>query len=87
MFVGGCGKAKMDATTEESFNKSVEEMKKPLDDAKKTQFEQALMMVSADAALRSAGKDAHKNVMAEIQGKTADEIIALGEKKKAEVMK
>jgi hypothetical protein len=87
--LAGCnGGPTVDATDEASFKKSVEEVRKPLDEKKRAEFDQAVATLMFSKVLQSPGafgnEEGAKKVMKEtFDGKTADQIIAAAEKEKA----
>jgi hypothetical protein len=88
LLCAGCGDPTIDASSEETMKTSVEEVGKSLDQAKREQFEEAVAMLGI-SVVQSPGvfgdEAAMKKKMKEtFDGKTADEIIAAGEKAKAE---
>lgn len=88
MFLAGCGGPTIDASSEESFKKSVEEVRKPLDEAKRQQFDQAVATLMFAKVLHAPGAlgneaEAKKVMKQTFDGKTADEVIAAAEKEKA----
>jgi hypothetical protein len=87
-FCAGCSDPTIDASSEESMKASVEKVGASLDAAKREQFEEAVAMLGI-SVVQSPGvfgdEAAMKKQMKEtFDGKTADEIIAAGEKAKAE---
>jgi len=84
--VTGC-KPKADGSSKEAFDASITKMEQGMDDAKKEQLNQAIQAVSAKT-LFSSGAKSEEELKAKFKeafdGKTADEIIADGEKAKAE---
>ena len=85
LFIGGCGEAKIDASSEETFKKSVEAISKGLDATKKDKFEQAVAALMMKNVLFAAKDEASatKAMKDTFDGKTADQVIAEGEKAKA----
>jgi hypothetical protein len=85
---GGCGGPTVDASSEETFKKSVEDMASKMDAAKAERFRKAvgsLMMGKVVFAGRIKDQaSAAAKVKEVFHGKTADEIIAEGEKAYAE---
>ena len=92
---GGCGGPTVDASSEETFKKSIEDMAAKMDAAKAERFRKAvgsLMMGKVVFAGRIKDEaSAAAKVKEVFHGKTADQIIAVGEtvtaEKKAEVEK
>ena len=89
LVICGCAK-KIDASSDQALKDSTEQIGKSLDDAKKQKFEESLAMIMADAGMKVGLTDpqtAQKKIMDRLNGKTADEVIAEGEKLKAGMMK
>jgi hypothetical protein len=80
----GCGDPTLDGSSEEAFKKSVEDVKRPLDPATAERFEKAVgtLMISKVVLAQGVVDDASaKSKLKEVfDGKTADEVIAEGEK-------
>lgn len=92
LFLGGCGDAKIDASSEGAFKKSMEEMSQSLDETKRQQFESSVqslmlakvMMSPGDFADEAAAK---KKIREVFDGKTVDQIIAEGTAVQADAKK
>src|SRR5438046_289701 len=81
MVLVGCGKAKLDASSDEAFTNSVKTMENGMDDARKAKFEQSLALVLAsNVSLGGDPKAAQQQIKKKLNGKTADDIIAEAEK-------
>ena len=83
----GCGEPTLDASSEDTLNKSSAKISKGLDEAKRQQFEQAFIMLGLDA-LESSGAYEDQAAMERqlkltFHGKTADEVIAAAESLRA----
>ena len=88
----GCGEPTFDASSEDAMEKSVELMSADLSPEKKEVFEQNILGMYMLAALATMGdeedqKMALVKVNEKLNGKTVDEIIALGEELKKEMNK
>jgi hypothetical protein len=89
LLLAGCEK-KIDASSKAAFDKSTEEITKDLDDAKKEQFTGAVGAMMMKHVLFASGPDVTdeagmmKKVKETFHGKTAEEVIAEGEKIKKE---
>lgn len=83
----GCGDPTLDGSSQETLEKSVEEVGKSLDDAKRQKFEAAYLALGLDVLQTPGvfGDEAamRKKLKETFDGKTADEIIADAEKVKA----
>ncbi len=87
----GCGEPTLDGTTEEAMKASVEKVAAKLDDAKKLKFKESLQVVAfskLDVNSMMAGKqtpaDASASMFKELNGKTADQVIAQADQIRAE---
>ncbi|MDD4848881.1 MAG: hypothetical protein PHR53_09000 [Bacteroidales bacterium] len=89
-FLSSCAK-KIDASSEETMQSSIEEIMKSLDDEKKEKFEESLQLImfqsiDFDELLQDGGTDnTFSGMKSKVDGKTADDIIAEGEKIQAEI--
>lgn len=85
-FATSCTKT-IDGSSKEAMKSSIESMKESLDDKKKEQFEEAMkLLVFGDGLKGLAG--GLEGIQKKLDGKTADEVIAEGEKiKKAKAEK
>jgi hypothetical protein len=84
----GCGKRGVDGTTAEGFKESIEDLKKPLSEGKKREFENAITTIivmkdidntfqaAADSEGTERGVDAARAIFT---GKTVDEVIAMAQ--------
>jgi len=79
----GCGEKKVDSSSDESFKKSIENVKGSLSDDKKKEFEEAVQAIMFSemgnifqAAVNPEGMQ--RNIIDKLDGKTADEIISEG---------
>lgn len=89
LVICGCAK-KIDASSDQALKDSTEQISKTLDDAKKQKFEDSMAMIMADAGMKVGLVDpqtAQKKIRDRLDGKTADEVIAEGEKLKSGMMK
>jgi len=89
LVICGCAK-KIDASSDQALKDSTEQISKTLDDSKKQKFQDSLAMIMADAGLKVGLVDpetAQKKIRDRLNGKTADEVIAEGEKLKSRMMK
>lgn len=88
LFFVSCSKKTIDASSEEAMKESIEELKKDLSKEEKEKFESSLLLValSGDNLFElSADSEATKRRMQDrLDGKTAQEVIAEGEKIKLE---
>lgn len=92
LIAAGCGGApkRIDATSGESMQKSVEEIKKSLSAEEKKKFEDALMTVSAKHIFGNMLKkdaDPEKEALKALNGKTVAEVIAEAEEIRSESKK
>ena len=84
--VCGC-QPKVDGSSEEAMKASVEKIKKSLDADKAQKFETAMavvMMHNVNASAMGNPEAAQKQVLASVNGKTADQIIAEADKIRAD---
>ncbi len=90
LLLSSCAK-KIDGTTDETMKASIKEIMKSLDDEKKKKFNESMMLITLDEfAIKKLMEDGEVdetvlNTKAKFDGKTADEIIAEGDKIKAEM--
>src|SRR5687768_10940676 len=84
MLLVGCGGPTVDASSETAFKESTEKMAKSLDEKKRAQFEDAVGTLMMSKVLFAGGNEdtMKKNIKDTFHGKSADEIIAAGEKAK-----
>ncbi len=91
VFLAGCGEPKLDGSSEEALKASVENLSAKLDPTKRAEFEEAMQVVAFSqmnlgAILKgeqSPDSVAHK-MFGELDGRTADEVIAKASVIKAE---
>ena len=87
-----CAK-KIDGTSEETMKSSIEEIKKSLDDDKKEKFENSIMLIMfygldfGELMQKGGVKETVSDIKSKLDGKTADDIIAKGEKIQIEIEK
>lgn len=85
-----CAK-KIDGTSEESFKKSINEIKTSLSEEKKEKFEESIQLITfhgmdfSDLMNEDAAEKTADNLRSKLDGMTSDEIIAKGENIKAEI--
>lgn len=85
-----CAK-KIDGSSDEAMKSSVEEIKKSLDSEKREKFEQSLKLIMLQTLdfkkimQTGSAEEAVSDIKTKINGKTADDIIAEGEKIQAEI--
>ena len=90
ILVSSCAK-KIDGSSEEAMKTSIEEITKSLDDEKKEKFQESMQLIMFQgldfAQLMQEGgvEDAAADMKSKLDGKTADDIIAEGEKIQAEI--
>ena len=86
MFVTGCGDPKADGSSEEAFKKSISDMEKGMDEPKKEKLEKAVQTLMMKNVLFAKGDvdTMKKHIKETFDGKTADQLIADGEKADAE---
>lgn len=90
LLLSGCGENKIDSSTNETLKSSIEEVKSPLSDEKKKEFEEAIQLLVFSGVtnifeLASADTNAlQRKFRDSINGKTADEIIQEAQKVKEE---
>ncbi|HEY1170018.1 MAG TPA: DUF6694 family lipoprotein [Verrucomicrobiae bacterium] len=91
LLAGGCGGApkRIDATTDETMKKSVEEILKPMSAEEKKKFQDAAMQIGAKHLLGNMlnPEEGEKAMRQALHGKTAAEVIADAEKIRAESKK
>jgi PBP1b-binding outer membrane lipoprotein LpoB len=86
----GAGSRKIDGSSEEAMQKSVQEITKSMSADEKKKFEDAMMAIAAKhifGNMFKEGADPEKEALKAVDGKTAAEIIAEGEKIRAEMKK
>ncbi|WP_372754655.1 DUF6694 family lipoprotein [Labilibaculum sp.] len=89
IFLSSCAK-KIDGSSEEAMKSSIEEIKNSLDDEKKEKFEESMRLImfhqlDFGKILQEGGtEETVSDMKSKIDGQTADEIIAEGEKIQAE---
>ncbi|HLS31300.1 MAG TPA: DUF6694 family lipoprotein [Flavobacteriaceae bacterium] len=82
---------KIDGSSEEAMKSSIEEIRKSLDDEKKEKFEESMRLIMFHGLdfgkLMEEGKaeETYSDMKSNLDGKTADEIIAEGKKIQAEI--
>lgn len=81
---------KIDGSSEETLKASVEEIKKSLDDEEKQKFEEAIKLVmfhglDFGSLMKGNADETISDMQSKLHGKTADEIIAEGEKIQIEI--
>lgn len=92
LIMSACAK-KIDSTSEESMQKSIKEIKSSLSKEKKKKFEQSLKLVmfhgfDFDSLMKEGGtKKNIEDIRKKLDGMTADDVIAKGEKIKTEIEK
>jgi hypothetical protein len=78
-FVAGCGPARIDGSSGESFQASYEQVRGSLEEDERERFEDAIRAIGiADLARFSEDDDsdaAERSIMAHLDGKSAEEII------------
>ncbi len=90
LLLTSCAK-KIDGTTEESLKASIKEINKSLDNEKRKKFEESMMLIMVhgldfEKLIEDGGaKETFPDLKTKLDGKTADEIIAEGDKIKAEI--
>lgn len=90
ILLSSCAK-KIDGSSEEAMKSSIEEITKSLDDEKKEKFEEAMMLIMfhgidfGELMEESAAEESILDMKSKLDGKTADDIIAEGEKIQAEI--
>ncbi len=87
---GGAGSREIDGSSEEAMKKSVQEITKSMSADEKKKFEDAVMAIAAKqifGKMFKEGADPEKDTLKALDGKTAAEIIAEGEKIRAEMKK
>ncbi|WP_294612410.1 DUF6694 family lipoprotein [uncultured Gilliamella sp.] len=82
MLLTACGEKKIDASTTESFKKSVEEISKSLNEADQIAFQQAIVKITMVTALKTQGDNVKfEEIFKEkFNGKTVAEVIEIAEK-------
>jgi sugar phosphate isomerase/epimerase len=77
--LAACGAPTIDASSEEAMKASVEEMTKDMTEAEKMEFGMAIMAVSMKAGMSNMSnpEEADAAVKEALDGKTAEEIIAM----------
>lgn len=86
---GGSSK-KIDGSSQEAMQKSVEEITKNMSADEKKKFEDAMLAIAAKhifGNMFKEGSEPEKEALKAVDGKTAAEIIAEGEKIRAEMKK
>lgn len=81
LVLSACGSPKIDTSTKESMQASVEKVKKALPPEKQKKFEDAVAVVAMDGignifAAAANADDAERRVKERLNGKTADQVIA-----------
>ena len=90
ILLSSCAK-KIDGSSEEAMKSSIEEIKKSLDYEKKEKFEESMRLIMFQALdfgklMQEGGaEETVSDMKSKLNGKTADDIIAEGEKIKAEI--
>lgn len=90
LFLTSCDK-KIDGSSEEAFESSIEEVKATLDEDKKEKFEEALALIAfegidLESFMQEDGSDEiTSEIASKLDGKTAEEILAEGERIQAEI--
>ncbi len=90
IFLSSCTK-KIDGSSEEAMKSSIEEIKKSLDDEKKKKFDESMRLIMfqgldfAKLMQKGGAEETVSDMKSKLDGKTADDIIAEGEKIKAEI--
>lgn len=90
ILLSSCAK-KIDGSSEEAMKSSIEEIKKSLDDEKKQKFEESMKLIMFSGLdfgklMQEGGaEEAASDMKSKLDGKTADDIIAEGEKIQAEI--
>lgn len=79
LFLTACGAPTIDASSEQAMQESMEEITKDMTEAEKTEFGMAIMSVSMKVAMSNMGnpEKAEEAVQEALDGKTAEEIIAM----------
>jgi len=90
ILLSSCGK-KIDGSTEETMQSSIAEIKKSLDDEKKKKFEESMKLIMFHGldfgkVMQEGGvEETVSDLKFKLDGKTADDIIAEGEKIKSKI--
>jgi len=87
---GGGGSQKIDASSNEAMQKSVQAITKNMSAAEKKEFEDAMMAIAAKhifGNMFKEGVDSEKEALKAVDGKTASEIIAEAKKIREEMKK
>lgn len=90
ILLSSCSK-KIDGSSEEAMKSSIEEIQKSLDDEKKEKFEESMKLIMFSGLdfgklMQEGGaEEAASDMKSKLDGKTADDIIAEGEKIQAEI--
>ncbi len=90
ILLSSCSK-KIDGSSEEAMKSSIEEIKKSLDDEKKEKFEESMKLIMFQGLdfgklIQEGGaEETVSDMKSKLDGKTADDIIAEGEKIQAEI--
>ena len=82
-FLSGCGEPTIDASSKESLDSSMHEIVEGLEPQQRRDFESAMRTISMRIVFSSIGgsKEAvEEKLIAELDGKTAEEIIELAKK-------
>ena len=79
LLLTACGAPTIDASSEQAMQESMEEITKDMTEAEKTEFGMAIMSVSMKVAMSNMGnpEKAEEAVQEALDGKTAEEIIAM----------
>jgi hypothetical protein len=90
IFLTSCAK-KIDGSSEEAMRSSIDDIKKSLDDTEKEKFEESMKLIMfqgldfAQLMREGGAEEAASDMKSKLDGKTADDIIAEGDKIKIEI--
>ncbi|OUR63639.1 hypothetical protein A9Q79_09875 [Methylophaga sp. 42_25_T18] len=82
LLLTACGDPKIDASSDEAMKKSIQAIKEKLTEEKKEEFKEALFGIYMSGALASMGGDKSEEevqaaILANLDGKTADDLFAM----------
>ena len=75
ILITGCGKARLDGSSDKAFKASLERMTCMMSDPEKDEFGKAFLRIGFRMSLK--GKDI-EDILKELDGKTSDEILEMG---------
>lgn len=83
LFLVGCGEPKIDASSDAAMKESIAAVQKDLSDSDKVKFNKSIMRIIAQVGFdfKTTEEEKDKALRAKLDGKTAKEIIEMGENK------